>query len=119
MTAFKLDENLPEDAAVLQKSHGHDAATVLDQSLGGASDAEVSRVCEAEGRALVTLDLDFANFLVFPLAQHAGLVALRLPEQSIHGICRAIATLVDLCAREPLAGKLWIIEPHGVRVRDH
>lgn len=117
MTSFKMDENLPEAAAQQLRDAGYDAATVLDQSLGGASDAEVARVCASEGRVLVTLDLDFANSLAFPPAQHAGLVVLRLPEQSVPSIGRAITTLVELCGREPLAGKLWIIEPQGVRVR--
>lgn len=32
---FKLDENLPDEAADLLRAAGHDALTVLDQHLGG------------------------------------------------------------------------------------
>ena len=34
---FKLDENLPTEAAEVLCSAGHDAVTVLDQSLGGTA----------------------------------------------------------------------------------
>ncbi len=61
MTNFKTDENLPVEAAALLKEHGIDAVTVLDQKLGGRPDTDVAAVCKSEGRALVTLDLDFAN----------------------------------------------------------
>jgi hypothetical protein len=33
---FKVDENLPVEAAVLLREAGHDAATVHDQNLRGA-----------------------------------------------------------------------------------
>jgi len=33
----------------------------LEQALGGAVDPRIIEVCRLEGRALVTLDLDFAN----------------------------------------------------------
>lgn len=50
---FKLDENLPVELATLFSEAGHDAMTVGDQNLGGASDSELTAVCMAEGRALV------------------------------------------------------------------
>ena len=42
---FKLDENLPVELASLLRRSGHDAATVLDQGLGGARDPELASVC--------------------------------------------------------------------------
>jgi len=38
---FKLDENLPRDAEALLRDAGHDVRTVLDERLGGNSDAKV------------------------------------------------------------------------------
>ena len=58
---FKLDENLPLQLKRLFTESGHDAVTVLDQGIGGATDSEVALVCQAEERILVTQDLDFAD----------------------------------------------------------
>ena len=58
---FKVDENLPIEVAELLKKAGHDATTVVEQRLGGEADAEIASVCQREGRALVTLDTDFAD----------------------------------------------------------
>ena len=38
-----------------------DGRRALEQALGGAVDPRIIEVCRLEGRALVTLDLDFAN----------------------------------------------------------
>ena len=58
---FKLDENLPIELAELFRRSGHDAQTVFDEELAGAEDAEIASVCIRERRAIVTLDMDFAD----------------------------------------------------------
>jgi predicted nuclease of predicted toxin-antitoxin system len=75
-----------------------------------ATDDQVIQVCKAEGRALVTLDLDFSNPLVFPPGQHSGIAVLRLPSKPSHGALVAVVrTLVEAMDRESLAGALWSI----------
>ncbi|MEX1022729.1 MAG: DUF5615 family PIN-like protein [Dehalococcoidia bacterium] len=44
---------------------GHDASTVLEQGLSGASDRSLIDLRRGEGRCLVTLDIGFANALSF------------------------------------------------------
>ena len=39
---FKTDENVHPDVAALLREQGHDAATVWDQSLRGATDANLA-----------------------------------------------------------------------------
>ncbi len=63
---FKLDENLSPALAEKLTSAGHDAHSVIEQSLGGRPDSQVIEVCMREGRALITLDLDFANIQAYP-----------------------------------------------------
>ncbi|WP_419933565.1 DUF5615 family PIN-like protein [Candidatus Palauibacter sp.] len=52
---YKLDENLPRDLAALFRDSGHDAVTVLDQGLSGASDSRLASICVSEDRAIVFL----------------------------------------------------------------
>jgi predicted nuclease of predicted toxin-antitoxin system len=41
VTRFKVDENLPAEVAALLNAHGHDALTVRQQELAGATDARL------------------------------------------------------------------------------
>ncbi len=117
MTAFKTDENLPVEAAALLKEHGLDAATVIEQKLGGRPDPDVAAVCKAEGRALVTLDLDFANIDAYPPADYPGIVVLRLAQQDKAQVLRVLASLVPKLAGVDLSGRLWIVEETRIRER--
>lgn len=58
---LKLDENIPQSAATRLAGLGYDVDTVLDERLGGRSDEDVWAAAQAEGRFLVTHDLDRAT----------------------------------------------------------
>lgn len=78
---FKLDENLPVEAADLLWKAGHDAVTVVEQHLGGSADSDIAAVCQQEGRVLITLDRDFADIRAYPPGSFCGLIVLRLKRQ--------------------------------------
>ena len=80
---FKLDENLPLQLKRLFTEAGHDVATVLDEGLGGAADAELASVCLLEERVLVTQDGDFADIRMYPPGRYPGIVILRLSDQAV------------------------------------
>lgn len=61
MVSFKVDENLPIEVTRLLQGEGFDALSVHDQELVGSSDDKMADMCQSEGRAIVTLDLDFAR----------------------------------------------------------
>ena len=65
----------------------------------------------------MTLDLDFADIRPYPPADYPGIVVLRLFQQDKTRILTAIQRLLPLLGREPLAGKLWIVEDADVRIR--
>ena len=114
---FKVDENLHDDIAEALRARGHDAMTVHDQSMRGDSDARLSEVCRAEGRAIVSFDLDFANVRDYPPGDYPGLIVLRLADQGRPHALRVFASVLDLLDREELAGCLWVVEEHRVRIR--
>ena len=114
---FKLDENLSPLLTPLFASAGHEAHSVVDQSLGGQSDERVIDVCSREQRALVTLDMDFANIQTYPPARYAGIAVLRIGDQACDQVERAIRQLLAVLLHEPLSGTLWIVEPDRVRIR--
>jgi predicted nuclease of predicted toxin-antitoxin system len=116
VNAFKLDENLPLDARDLLRAAGFDVLTVHDQALQGSSDDRVAQVCREEGRALVTLGLDFADVRTFLPAAHPGLIVLRPGRLDRHAVVRLLERGMDVLKREPLAGHLWIVGDDRVRI---
>ena len=114
---FKVDENLHSDAADLLSQHGHDALTVFDQGLRGHADGDIASFCQQESRAIVTLDLDFSDIRVYPPEDYAGIIVLRLNEQSRASILQGLDRIIPLFEDESLAGHLWIVGEHQIRIR--
>ena len=113
---FKLDENLGATVAGLLRDAGHDVATVVEQALAGASDERVWQVCAAEARALVTLDLDFADPFHFDPKSSAGAAVLRLPKRPTpDDLAAAVQVLITALRLHPIEGQLWIVTLSGVR----
>ena len=114
---FKVDENLPTEAADLLRSAGHDGVTVIDEQLGGRPDGDVASLCQAEGRAVLTLDLHCADIRVYPPADYSGMIVLRparLDKQRVLSVMQRLLRVLD---EEPLSGRLWIVDEASVRIR--
>ncbi len=118
MIRLEINENVHPEVAALLRNHGHDVLTVWDQSMRGASDMELVRTCRVESRALVTLDLDFADVRAYSPKEHAGIVVLRPKSQSRDDVLDAVGRLVPLLRTPGLAGQLWIVDGHQVRMRE-
>ena len=91
-------------------------ATVHDQAMSSATDSEVLEACRAEGRALLTLDMDFANPLRFDPATTSGIAVLRVPDlpsrDDLDAVVRMCATALG---RASIAGRLWVIDRRRAR----
>lgn len=114
---FKLDENLPNEAADLLSTAGHDVTTVLLQGLGGGSDPKLAQVCHREARALVTLDLDFADIRTYPPGDHSGIIVLRPQSQAKTRVLVLLARAIEHLVSETADRRLWIVDESGIRIR--
>jgi predicted nuclease of predicted toxin-antitoxin system len=114
---FKVDENLPVEAADLLRMNGHDALTVFEQSMRGHPDADVAAVCKAEKRALITLDVDFAEIRAYAPEDYSGILVLRARLQDKATVLDLISRTLPLLATEPLEGHLWIVDEGSIRIR--
>ncbi|MBI4603738.1 MAG: DUF5615 family PIN-like protein [Planctomycetes bacterium] len=114
---FKTDENVHPEAAAFLRSAGHDAITVWDQGLKGCADPTVADACRGENRILVSLDKGFGDIRLCPPNAYSGLIILRLEKQDRKAVLRAIERLVPLLTKEPLVGRLWIVDEWSLRVR--
>ena len=116
---FKLDESLGDLGQALLETAGHDVMTVREQSLVGVSDRRLFDVCQAEGRVLITLDDDFAQFLRFPVAELDGTIVVTCRgRQSPAIIEKRISEIVEALKHDDPTGALWIVEPGRVRTHE-
>jgi predicted nuclease of predicted toxin-antitoxin system len=117
MMRFKIDENLHEDVAEMLRDRGHDARTVFDEGLRGRPDPEIVDAAQREGRAMVTLDLDFGNIREYPPEHYRGLIVLRVVDQSRRHVLHVMERVLAVLDRVPLDGHLWVVSEGGIRVR--
>lgn len=113
---LKLDENLGHRWRDRFVDAGHDVDTVHAEQLSGASDVDVLAAAVRERRALVTLDLDFANALRFRPEQTAGIAVLRVHDTpGRHDVDIVIAQLIAALDHADINARLWIVEPGRIR----
>ncbi len=109
---LKLGENLGRSAVTLFEQAGLEVATVHEEGMTSASDKDLVAQAALEQRCLVTLDLDFANILLFPPRDYCGIAVLRLPSKlRSSDLLTACSTLITGLCRAEISGRLWIVEP--------
>jgi predicted nuclease of predicted toxin-antitoxin system len=114
---FKLDENFGTRTQQLFRAAGHDVSSVEGQKLCGCTDQRLFEVCEHDGRCLVTLDMDFGDVTRFPPGRSPGIVVLRLPTNPTLAVLESlVGALLRSLGSEPLAGRLWVVEPGRIRI---
>jgi predicted nuclease of predicted toxin-antitoxin system len=114
---FKLDENLPASSSDILARAGHDVDTVLGEDLAGAADRDVVAAATAAGRILISLYRGLGDIRAYPPGSHAGIVVLRLPDQSAATASKAVGDLAALDNLGILAGAVTVLQRGLLRIR--
>lgn len=115
---FLIDEDLPHALVDAFKGAGYEAIHAREIGLRGAPDEQVAEYAQAHGLCLVSADLGFADVRIYPPAQHAGIVVLRVPTSATKAtIVQIFRNWLQSGYAEKVGGKLTIIEPSRVRIR--
>lgn len=114
---IKLDENLGLAHKNLLRELGYEADRVYDEGLSGASDEEVWRVVRAEGRLLITLDLDFSDVRRYPPGTHPGILLIRANSNSSVAVLEILRRVASEGSLDSLAGCLAVADGRWTRVR--
>lgn len=114
---FKIDENLPVEAAGILRRAGYDALTVFDQRLSGENDPQIAVICREEGRIIISLDLGFADIRSYPPKNQAGIIVLRLKKQDRASVLKMLKRVVEILPEMTPEHRLWIVEEGRIRVR--
>lgn len=116
MPPVKLDENVPDSVRTILRGAGHDVALARDQQLTGAPDEQVLAIASGENRVLITFDRGFANVIQHPPAATAGIVVIRLREQTLPRVRQVATTLGGLLQTEYTKGRLWVLDESRLRI---
>ena len=87
---IKLDENLPLALQNGLAARGHDVHSVFDEDLAGEPDERIWEACSAEERFLITQDLDFSDARKYRPGTNAGIMILRLVDDSRENLIRVV-----------------------------
>ena len=114
----KVGENMPIESADALRAAGWECDTVFDEALGGAEDPDVGARCQAEGRVLFTLDMDFADIRTYPPSAYIGIVVFRPVKPSRASVLVLLQHVIPVLKAEWAEHRLWIVEPGRVRIRE-
>jgi predicted nuclease of predicted toxin-antitoxin system len=114
---FKLDENLPASAASVLAAAGHDVDTVPAEHLAGRPDHDIVAASTAAERVLISLDVGLGDIRAYPPGSHAGILILRLADQSATTVIKAIEDLASLAQPASLAGTVAVLQRGLLRIR--
>ena len=95
------------------RDQGHDVFSVYEDARGTDDDAVIGRAV-SEGRILVTNDKDFGEKVYRDGQVHAGIVLLRLQDDSAAGKVAAVRGLLQFHA-ERLPGSFVVVTDKQVR----
>lgn len=109
---FKLDENLPTGLEL-----AIDFDTVMDEGLAGESDDAVWAAAQAEGRILITQDLDFSDLRKLTPGSHHGIVLLRLNTPSRRALSQRLLELFSTQPPESWVGCFVVVTDTKIRIR--
>ena len=80
---FILDENLPNSTLILFQELNYEVEHIRFGLLRGAADEEIAKYAKEKKAILVTKDLEFGSFIVYPPGSHYGVIILKLPSSFI------------------------------------
>lgn len=114
-----LDENLPASLVESLVKLGFEVEYARYTNLRGADDKKIAEYARKQNAILVTKDLEFGNYLIYPKNSHYGLIILRLPEYfKGYEIINSLEIFLKEFDTDNLTGKMIILELGHYRIRE-
>lgn len=99
------------------EDQGHAVAHLSDLGLHKLPDPEIFHKAAAEGRVVLTFDLDFGEITAHAKGKRAGVVLFRLHNTRAHHVIERLAQVLTQSAAALEEGAIVIVEEGRFRVR--
>lgn len=113
---FLADENIAPRAIEALRKEGFTIHTISEQRLISASDEKIIVVAQKNKWIIITHDKDFGNLLHYPLRSHAGVILLRLKNQSPHNVIRHLIPFLKTTDIKKIKGRLVIFREDRIKI---
>jgi predicted nuclease of predicted toxin-antitoxin system len=114
---FLADMGLARSTVAFLRAQGHDAVHLRDQGLQRLEDEEIIEKARAEGRVILTHDLDFGRIIAVSRASVPSVVTFRLNDMRPAQVNRYLAEVLAHFAEQLKASALVSVNERGIRVR--
>ena len=114
---FLLDMGLAQSTARHLQILGHDAVHLRDQRLQRLPDDQIIQKARAEGRIILTHDLDFSRLVAISQSQLPSVITFRLKDMRPAQVNHYLNEALDHFAAELQSGALVSIGENGIRAR--
>jgi hypothetical protein len=118
---FFSDHCVPAEIIQSLRQHKHQVTLLQNVMPAHSPDPKVIEKSRELRAALLSLNGDFSDIVAYPPKNHSGIVAIQLHDHP-ETIPVLMGRLVAFLAANPLqkfyVGKLFIVEPHRIRIRE-
>lgn len=111
------DQNIMTETVDFLRRHGHDVISTRDVGLTLAPDDEVMAFAIKENRILLTYNADFGDIRLFPVGTHAGIIRLRVTQQTAEHLHPILESALGQLMDKDLSGKLITVTKTAIRIR--
>lgn len=113
---FLADQDVYLVTVEFLRKLGHDVITASDLGLSQASDTELLKRAQADGRIMVTRDRDYGN-LVFVQSVRSGVIYMRVPIGTIDAGHQTLERVLASHTFAELMASFVVIDSNGYRLR--
>ena len=111
------DQNIMVETVEFLRRLGHDVRGTRDVGLALAPDDDVLAFAIRENRILLTYNADFGDIRLFPVGTHAGIIRLRVNQQTAEFLHPILEDTLGQLADRDLSGRLVTVTKTAIRIR--
>ena len=114
---FLGDMGISRKTVAYLRGQGHDATHLLELGLHRMRDADVLDLAAAEGRTVLTVDLDFPQILAARRAAGPSVLLFRLADQRAIKVIARLEEVLRVCAADLERGAVVSVDETTIRLR--
>jgi len=115
---FLCDVAVSTKVAQWLRSHGHDATHLRDEGFQRLPNGEIFTKAIAEGRVVVTFDLDFGEIAAMSRGRVASVILFRLRNTRTEHVIHRLSAALERSVEALETGAVVVVEESRLRIRE-